>query len=63
MDFVFVQWVVDYYDLGQVFMYGMLFVIFILNVDVMVDSGFEENVEVNYVCSFLRFLINQLNFE
>lgn len=33
-------------------MYGMLFVIFILNVDVMVDSGFEENVEVK-----VRFVV------
>lgn len=44
-DFASVQRAVDYYNSGQAFMYGTPFVISTLNVDVMADSGSEENAE------------------
>lgn len=51
-----VQRAVEYYNSGQAFMYGTPFVISTVNVDVMVDTGSEENAEAKArSVSFLDF--------
>jgi len=40
-----VQRALDYYNSGQAFMYGTPFVISTMNVDIMADTGSEENTE------------------
>lgn len=51
-----VQRAVEYYNSGQTFMYGTPFVISTVNVDVMVDTGSEENAEAKArSVSFLDF--------
>ena len=63
-DFASVQRVMDYYNSGQAFMYGTPFVISTLNVDIMADSGSEQNAEAKArSVTFLRSLTNWSSFE